>query len=244
METLAELAEKYVTDKRPSEHNYVNFYDSYFSGFRGTEVSLCEIGILEHPDKQHRPFGAASLQMWADYFPAGRIRGIDIVDLRHLKTPRIDIYVGDQSNPKNLRDIFESFNPQPNIIIDDGSHQIPHQQITLGSVFKYLKPGGYYVIEDIVQYEMHRTYAGLYASPAAFHGDKSAVPLANTSLARDQPSLRNTTFNMLQGYCQTGTLSSPYISKEDSDYIEKNIDFINIHKSNMFNLHIAFLKKK
>lgn len=244
MKTLAELSEFYVTDKRPSEHNYVRYYDTYFSRARSSSLSLMEIGILEHPDKANRPFGAASLQMWADYFPNASIFGMDIVDLRHLERERIRIFVGDQSNPNNLNEVFISNNLKPNIIIDDGSHRIPHQQLTFGAIFKYLASGGFYVIEDVVQFDLHKSDGGLIATPARFHGDENAVPMTNTSVSRNQENLYSTTFSMLSRYCVTGSIESPYISAADKEYIEKNIDFCNIHRSSIFNLHIAFIRKK
>jgi hypothetical protein len=91
MKSLAELSEFYCTDKKPSEHDYVQFYEFYFSGARNSQLSLLEIGVLEHPDKINRPFGAASLRMWADYFPNGIVHGIDINDLRHNQQERINM---------------------------------------------------------------------------------------------------------------------------------------------------------
>jgi hypothetical protein len=60
MKSLAQLSEFYMTDKRPSEHNYTQFYETYFSMSLTLPITLLEIGVLEHPDKlighmaQHR----------------------------------------------------------------------------------------------------------------------------------------------------------------------------------------------
>jgi hypothetical protein len=161
-----------------------------------------------------------------------------------LQQDRIKIFVGDQSVSINMSGIFTSLQLKPNIIIDDGSHQIPHQQITLGAIFKYLASGGFYVIEDIVQYDLTGANGSLFASPAAFHGNQNSIPMAYSSIARHQESLKSTTLSLLIQYCSTGKIDSPYISKEDAEYIEQNIEYCNIHKSNIFNLHIAFIRKK
>ncbi len=243
-ESLISLSEKYCTDKRPEEHNYVQYYDFYFKRARNLSIDLVEIGILEHPDKLNRPFGAASLRMWADYFTYANIFGIDIIDLRHLQQERIKIFIGDQSVPQNIRNIFVTNHLKPNIIIDDGSHIISHQQITFGESFKYLAPGGFYVIEDIVQYQLSENQNLISVMPASFHGYAGTIPLAYTSMAHQFEHLKFTTLSVFLKYCSAGIIDSPFISKEDSRYIEQNISFCNIHKSNIFNLSIVFIRKK
>ena len=141
-----------MTDKRASEHNYTQFYEVYFSLSRSLSITLLEIGVLEHPDKIDRPYGAASLRMWADYFHNSQIHGIDIRDLTHLQQERIHIHIGDQSKGRELEDLLTRESIRPNIIIDDGSHRITHQQITIAALFKHLSPRGIYVIEGIVQF--------------------------------------------------------------------------------------------
>jgi hypothetical protein len=79
MKSLAQLSEFYMTDKRPSEHNYTQFYETYFTMSRTLPITLLEIGVLDHPDKSFRPYGAASLRMWADYFHNSQIHGIEFV---------------------------------------------------------------------------------------------------------------------------------------------------------------------
>ena len=49
---LDELAEKYVTDKRFLEHNYVEYYEKYFEGLRNDENSkygiACGYGMVTY----------------------------------------------------------------------------------------------------------------------------------------------------------------------------------------------------
>lgn len=245
MNTLEQLAKFYCTDKRSTEHNYVQFYEFYFSRAKNSNIKLVEIGILEHPDKTNRPFGAASLRMWADYFPNAEIHGIDIADLRHNRSDRIQIHVCDQSDTEKLINIFESNNLRPNIIIDDGSHQINHQQSTLATLFKYLAPGGLYIIEDIVQFNLKLNLeTQLVVSRAEFHENIEGVPLGFSSFSRTNEALKCTTMSMLLDFCINKNINSPFISPDKANYLEEQIDFCNIHPSNIFNMHIAFLRKK
>jgi len=244
MKSLSELAELFMTDKRPSEHNYTKFYDFYFSLARNMPITIVEIGILDHWEKSARPFGAASLRMWAEFFPNAEIHGIDILDLKHLEQKRIRIHVGDQTNPEQIQEIFRINGIFPNIIIDDGSHSIADQQKTLSILFKHLLPGGIYVVEDIVQFNLKRNKSALVSSFAEIYSDESATPMVFTSNTRKDSILNNTTLSMLMRYCLSGLIKTCFINPDDSKYLEDNIDFCNIHRSNMNNLHIAFIAKK
>jgi hypothetical protein len=183
--------------------------------------------------------------MWADYFPNAEIHGIDIADLRHNQSDRIKIHVCDQSNTEKLISIFELNNLRPNIIIDDGSHKIHHQQGTLAALFKFLAPGGIYVIEDIVQFNLRRNLeAQLVVSRAEFHDNTEAVPLGFSSFSRVDEALKCTSMFMLMDFCFNGKIRSPFITPDEAQYLEAHIDFCNIHPSKIFNMHIAFLRKK
>jgi len=60
--------------------------------------------------------------------------------------PRLKIIIGDQSNPQDLEKLYEK---AYDIIIDDGLHASMHQQISLVHLWKTVKPGGCYIIEDL-----------------------------------------------------------------------------------------------
>jgi hypothetical protein len=46
-------------------------------------------------------------------------------------------------------DAFLKDDPKFDIIIDDGSHMMDHQIVTLNRLFRHLNDGGIYVIEDV-----------------------------------------------------------------------------------------------
>lgn len=131
--TLHELGIKYGTDK--VDHNYLPIYDKLFTPLRNEIISLLEIGIYK----------GASLRMWADYFHNGYIYGIDkdveacqcVSELSGVVAINADVI-----EYKFKDHLFD-------IVIDDGSHLPTEQIAAFGRLYSLLKPGGYYIIEDI-----------------------------------------------------------------------------------------------
>lgn len=216
MKTIEELANYYATDKRMSDHGFTKFYEKHFESRRDQKLNICEIGILNHPDKINRPFEGASLLMWRDYFYNSGIIGIDINDHTSVNGERIRTYIADQGNRSQLKSLFQD--KQLDIIIEDGSHFMHHQQISLGVLFRNLKPGGIFVIEDL-----------------------------HTSHQDMLPSFRRNvndtiTLNMLQEFNKTGIIKSTCMTDEEINYLNDNISECVIETANMS--EIAFLYKK
>lgn len=138
--TLDEIAIKHGTDKSSKGHNYCNFYELFFEPLRYDALNLLEIGV----DK------GASLLTWAEYFAYANIVGIDLRgDYEYLHTKRrIKTHILDQSSDADLALFGIQHEDEFTVIIDDGSHQADHQILTFETLFLYLKPGGYYCIED------------------------------------------------------------------------------------------------
>ncbi len=94
----------------------------------------------------------ASLQMWAEYFPEAQIYGCDIRPDLLVNTDRIFTVACDQYDAAQLTQMAETFEGDSGgfeIIIDDGCHHPLAQTITFHTLWKYLEPGGVYVIEDV-----------------------------------------------------------------------------------------------
>ena len=129
--TLHELGIKHGTDK--VDHNYLKVYDELFSPIRDKAITLLEIGIYK----------GASIKMWREYFPNGYIIGIDKAENSYdFVDEKTFIIKADVCNYNFLLGQYD-------IIIDDGSH-IPEEQIAAyQKLFPLVKPGGYYIIEDI-----------------------------------------------------------------------------------------------
>lgn len=88
------------------------------------------------------------MKMWAEYFHHSHIYGIDIYEKSFLDTPRISTFVCDQGDQASLEKLAAEIGPF-DIIIDDGSHVSEKTLLSLFTLFKLLKPGGFYVVEDI-----------------------------------------------------------------------------------------------
>jgi len=136
--TLDELGLKYGTDKSSNGHNYLKYYDMFFSPIRGKDILLLEIGTWE----------GASLKMWDEYFYNRKlIVGADIDEKEQYRTPSIWTIECDQSKVDHLDNVGIIHGPF-DIILDDGSHDADHQILTFETMFPYVKPNGFYVIED------------------------------------------------------------------------------------------------
>ena len=139
MTKLDEIGRRYGTDKSSNVHNYCEKYEKYLPWCRDERLKILEIGVLQ----------GQSLQMWSDYYPNARIVGADINPSCFKRpTDRITIEIGSQTDPYFLHLLsmeYGSFN----LIIDDGSHQNNDVIYTFENLFKSLKSGGIYIIEDV-----------------------------------------------------------------------------------------------
>lgn len=139
-----------VSHKGVGGHGYLEIYERYLGDLRGTACKLLEIGIAQ----------GGSQKMWRDYLgEASQVVGLDILPVASMDLgPRITLVQGDQGDPATLASVA-AMGPY-DVITDDGSHQ-GHDQITAFlSLWRAVKPGGLYVIED-----MHTSYHGWHGSP-------------------------------------------------------------------------------
>jgi hypothetical protein len=136
MKTLTEIGIFFNTDKA-TNHNFTEFYDSYFSFLRNEKFNILEIGIWK----------GESLKMWKEYFPNSNIYGLDINNLKYLEEDRIFIEQADQTDINRMNTVFP--NTKFDIIIDDGGHSMYQQQLSLISMMHRLKRGGFFIVEDL-----------------------------------------------------------------------------------------------
>jgi SAM-dependent methyltransferase len=118
-----------------------DLYDGYFAELMDQPITLMELGV----------YTGESLKTFGTYFQKGKIIGIDIEDRQtdFSAHPNVTFVQGDQKNPKELANICSRYAPDGiDIIIDDASHLGAWSLISYNSLFPYLKPGGFYIIED------------------------------------------------------------------------------------------------
>jgi len=213
MNILDSLFCHYGTDKSSKSHNFSGIYDAVLNSARFNVRKVVEIGIGITP-----PIAGASLKAWADYFPNALIYGVDLHDFSFINADRITTIIADQGLiPDNLERIIAQTGGNLDLIIDDGSHQMHHHQISLGYLFRHLKPGGYYIIEDL-----STSYHDFWNPTGTQY---------NTML-------------MLEMIQHTGVVLSDHISDDDKLYLQEHIERCDIYKVTPLISETAVLKKK
>ena len=140
---LTRLAIHHGTDKY-GQHLYTPVYDRLFSHLREQPVRLLEIGIGW---PQVSVLGGASLRMWRDYFPFGRIVGLDLQPKRLDLGPRVTVVQGSQTDTGLLRSLHAAYGPF-DIVIDDGSHRVGDVLTSFETLYPLLSDGALYAVED------------------------------------------------------------------------------------------------
>jgi len=120
--------------------HYFDIYERHFEKYRNKEIVILEIGVAH----------GGSLQMWKQYFGSkAKIFGIDInPECKNLEEENIEIFIGSQTDRKFLKDVAKQI-PPIDILIDDGGHSMTQQIISFEELYKYVKPDGVYLCEDL-----------------------------------------------------------------------------------------------
>ena len=160
MANLNFLAQKYKTDKF-GEHYYTPIYEKFMREKRNKKIALLEIGVggYQAGNYSNKYLGGESLKMWRDYFKYGLIIGLDIVKKKLDLGNRVKIHHGSQIDYFDLKKITNKYK-KFDFIIDDGSHKYKDIVFSFKYLFNYLKPGGYYFIEDVGASSYIREFGG------------------------------------------------------------------------------------
>lgn len=179
---------EFTTDK--INHGYMEVYEPLFSNMKEVKKVL-EIGIYQ----------GESLKLLSHFFKDSMIYGIDISDCSNLNSDKIQTFIYNQENINDLNDFIKNVGGEFDLIIDDGGHTMKQQQISFGILFKHLKNGGVYIIED------------LHTSVREGYREENDII---------------TTLDMLVQFKQDGLLISNHISDIDKKHIEESVDSIKI----------------
>ena len=120
---------------------YLEIYEALFGSLRLQPVALLELGIYK----------GGSLAAWAEYFPHGRIAGLDREPPSGpSEIDRVRMYAADQADTAALSRVAREAAPDGfDIIVDDCSHIGRLSKASFWHLFEnHLKPGGLYCIED------------------------------------------------------------------------------------------------
>jgi SAM-dependent methyltransferase len=149
---LCELGVVYPTDKSPynfssvsgHRHPYTAVYDLLFSPLRHLPINFGEIGIEQNQ----------SMKCWRSYFPQANLWGWEYYpekienalmdNLTKVTYLPMDVTSVD-SIILNLINSGVTFD----VIIDDSTHKFEDQIRIAKVIHKFIRPGGYFVIEDI-----------------------------------------------------------------------------------------------
>jgi len=151
---LCKLGTLHETDKSPYALNsvcsqnrkgYTSVYNLLFASFRAKHVRVAELGIAN----------ASSARMWSDFFVnAEQISVFDnqegwIKKCSELDLPRIKCAYADVATTDGVDEALFGAGSEFDIIIDDSSHFLEHQNNIINASRKHLRKGGMLVIEDI-----------------------------------------------------------------------------------------------
>ena len=201
------------TDKGPGQHNYTELYERLLFQWKDDPIKIFEIGIAE----------GGSLAMWQSYFPKARIFAVDILDKSQFNNTRVTTLVADQANRDQLKGAIAASGSDIDVLIDDGGHTMEQQQVSLGFLFRHVRPGGYYVIEDV-----HTSL------PALWKGYGVA------------PNGANTTLRMLENFVRSPApaIRSRYMLESEMSYLTENIESVIISHRPQSRSIVCVLKKK
>jgi hypothetical protein len=149
---LKTMIDKHGSDKA-SPQNYHLVYGPILAGLEPV-CDLLEIGlgtnntdVASNMGPQGRP--GASLRAFSEFRPQARLYGAD-VDRRILfAEDNIKTFFVDQTDPKTFEELARRIGHGFDLVIDDGLHSPNANLATMAFALRYLKPGGWFVVEDI-----------------------------------------------------------------------------------------------
>jgi hypothetical protein len=200
--------------------SYQSHYNRILAPWRNQSISMLEIGEQN----------AQSLEEWARYFVnAQKIVGCDInpsLEKINYDDPRIHTVIGNINHPEIYQKIH-TICPGFDLIVDAGSHKSVDILLSFAIYFRFLKPGGVYIVEDTyTQYD--ENYGGGVLNERSVYGFfKRLIDVLNYQFWEDS-GIQITT--LLQTYLPSDKLPK-FIQEGWIDGIEFRNSLIIIHKA-------------
>ena len=188
-------------------HGYAKIYEEVFNVFKEKNINILELGSF---------YGNAAAALFF-YFDKANIFSGDInPDMFKYKSNRIKNFYIDSSSRNSLENDLIIKKNNFDIIIEDASHMLKDQIISLFMLFPLVSSGGYFIVEEL-----------------DFPETREDMRINQT-----KPDLKE----ILQNILKNMDFSSTYINDEEKKYFLENYSSIEIKKGN-FN-EIAIIKKK
>ena len=194
-------------NKRIDAHGYSKIYEKYFEKIRGDNLNVLEIGSF---------YGNAAGAFFY-YFKNSKIFSGDIFpDLFRYKSSRLKNFYINSSSENSIDEILIKNNDNFNIIIEDASHTLKDQIISLFLLFRKVSPNGIFVCEELDFPETRQ----------------------DMNLKNEYPDLKQ----ILLAIKENRDFNSKYINDEDKKYFLKNFKSIEIFKGK--SNEVAIIQKK
>ena len=188
-------------------HGYAKKYENLFKSIKSKNLKILEIGSF---------YGNASAAL-SFYFKNSLIFSADInPDMYRYKGSRLKNFFVDSSSRDSIKTNILEKNFEFDIIIEDASHRLKDQIISLFMLFPKVKKGGIFVVEEV------------------------DFPEKREDMRVDQvmPDLKT----ILKKVQSKEDFESIYITNEEKSYFLKNVESIEFFTGNIN--EIAIIKKK
>ena len=194
-------------NKRIDAHGYSKIYERYFEKIRNGNLNVLELGSF---------YGNAAGAFFY-YFKNSNIYSGDICpDLFRYKSQRLkNFYINTSSEISIKKDLIDNQRIF-NVIIEDASHTLKDQIISLFMLFKILSPKGIFICEELDFPETRK----------------------DMNINNEYPDLKN----ILKAIKSNKDFNSKYIKEEDKKYFLDNFNTIEIFKGKTN--EVAVIQKK
>ena len=194
-------------NKRIDAHGYSKIYEKYFEKIRGDNLNVLELGSF---------YGNAAGAFYY-YFKNSKIFSGDICpDLFRYKSSRLKNFYINTSSMSSIDEILIKNKDNFNIIIEDASHTLKDQIISLFLLFRKIVPNGIFVCEELDFPETRK----------------------DMNLENEHPDLKQ----ILLAIKSNQDFDSKYITDEDKKYFLENFKSIEIYKGKIN--EVAIIQKK
>ena len=188
-------------------HGYAKIYEDLFKSQRNKPLKILEIGSF---------YGNASAALFF-YFRNSLIYSADInPDMYKYKGSRLINYFVDSSSRESIIKNILSQNIEFDIIIEDASHMLKDQIISLFILFPKIKKGGLFIIEEI-----------------DFPEKKEDM-----RIGQSKPDLKT----ILKKIQTNEDFDSEYVNKNEKEYLISNVGSISFFKGNLNELAVVTKK--
>ena len=194
-------------DKKIIAHGYAKIYEKYLKEYKEKNLNIIELGSF---------YGNASAAFYF-YFKNSQIYSADInPDMYLYRSKRLINFFTDTSSRSSIERNILKKDIQFDLIIEDASHMLKDQIISLFILFKNLKSGGFFIVEEIDFPEKRE----------------------DMRVGQEFPDLKT----ILNKILNKENFNSKYINENEKNYFLENFDTIKFYTGNIN--EIAIIKKK